>query len=60
MDLPPGYWIEYGGTSRNLESATKRLAVVVPMTLAVIGLLLVMALGSTRDAAIISPACRSP
>jgi len=53
VDIPPGYWIEYGGTFRNLQSAINRLAIVVPMTLAIIALLLVVALGSMRDAAVI-------
>ncbi|MGE0624021.1 MAG: efflux RND transporter permease subunit [Pseudomonadales bacterium] len=51
--VPAGYWIEYGGTYQNLESASRRLAVVVPVTLALIVALLVMALGSVRDAAVI-------
>jgi cobalt-zinc-cadmium resistance protein CzcA len=53
VELPPGYWIEYGGTFEQLASAANRLAVVVPLTLFVIVGLLVMALGSLRDAAII-------
>jgi heavy metal efflux system protein len=53
VELPPGYWIEYGGTFEQLESATARLAVVVPLTLFIIGVLLVIALGSLRDAAVI-------
>jgi cobalt-zinc-cadmium resistance protein CzcA len=36
-----------------LQSASQRLLIVVPVTLLLIGLLLVMALGSARDAAII-------
>jgi cobalt-zinc-cadmium resistance protein CzcA len=51
--LPAGYWIEYGGTFEQLESASKRLGVVVPLTLLVIGGLLYFALGSMRDAAVI-------
>lgn len=51
--MPPGYWIEYGGTFEQLESATQRLLLVVPLTLLLIAILLVMALGSVRDAAII-------
>lgn len=51
--LPPGYWIEYGGTFEQLESASQRLLLVVPVTLLVIAMLLMMALGSARDAAII-------
>lgn len=53
VELPPGYWLEYGGTFEQLESASQRLAIVVPITLLVIGGLLFMALGSARDAAII-------
>ena len=53
VDLPPGYWIEYGGTFEQLQSASQRLLIVVPITLVLIGVLLMMALGSFRDAAII-------
>ena len=53
VEIPAGYWVEYGGTFENLESASNRLAVVVPMTLLIIGVLLVVALGSFVDAAII-------
>jgi cobalt-zinc-cadmium resistance protein CzcA len=53
VELPPGYWLEYGGTFQQLESASKRLAIVVPVTLLIIGGLLFMALGSARDAGII-------
>jgi cobalt-zinc-cadmium resistance protein CzcA len=54
VEIPVGYWVEYGGTFQNLQSATNRLAVVVPATLAIVGVLLIVALGSFRDAAIIS------
>ena len=53
IDIPPGYWIEYGGTFEQLQSASQRLLIVVPATLLLIALLLVMALGSIRDSAII-------
>jgi cobalt-zinc-cadmium resistance protein CzcA len=53
VEIPSGYWVEYGGTFRNLQSAVNRLTIVVPMTLAIIAILLVMALGSIRDAAVI-------
>ena len=53
VEMPAGYWIEYGGTFEQLESASKRLAVVVPVTLLIIGGLLYFALGSAKDAAII-------
>ncbi|HSG66316.1 MAG TPA: efflux RND transporter permease subunit, partial [Gammaproteobacteria bacterium] len=53
IEIPTGYWVEYGGTFQNLQSAADRLAVVVPATLLIIGVLLVVALGSLRDAAVI-------
>jgi cobalt-zinc-cadmium resistance protein CzcA len=53
VDVPPGYWVEYGGTFQQLQSAINRLAIVVPVTLIAIMGLLVMTLGSVRDAAVI-------
>ena len=53
VELPPGYWLDYGGTFEQLQSASKRLAIVVPVTLLLIAGLLYMALGSARDAAVI-------
>ena len=53
VELPAGYWIEYGGTFEQLISASQRLQVVVPVALALIFGLLFMAFGSARDAAII-------
>ena len=53
VDVPPGYWVEYGGTYQKLQSAAQRLAIVVPVTLALVIGLLIMALGSIKDAAII-------
>ena len=51
--LPPGYWLDYGGTFEQLESASQRLSIVVPATLVVILGLLMIAFGSLRDALII-------
>ena len=53
VEIPAGYWIDYGGTFKNLESASKRLSIVVPVTLLLIIGLLFMALNSFRDALII-------
>jgi len=53
VNIPPGYWLEYGGTFEQLESASKRLSIVVPLTLALIFGLLIMAFSSVRDALII-------
>ena len=40
VPLPRGYSLEWGGTFENLQSATKRLTVVVPLALALVFLLL--------------------
>jgi cobalt-zinc-cadmium resistance protein CzcA len=53
VELPEGYWIEYGGTFEQLISASKRLQIVVPVTLAIIFGLLFMVFGSGRDALIV-------
>ncbi len=53
LEVPAGYWLEYGGSYQQLQSASQRLALVVPLTLLLIMGLLVMATGSMRDAAII-------
>jgi cobalt-zinc-cadmium resistance protein CzcA len=51
--LPAGYWLDFGGTFEQLESASARLSLVVPATLLVILGLLMIAFGSFRDALII-------
>ncbi len=53
VEIPSGYWLEYGGTFEQLQSATQRLSLVVPLTLAMIIILLVSALGTVRDALIV-------
>jgi cobalt-zinc-cadmium resistance protein CzcA len=53
LDLPPGYWLEYGGTFEQLESAANRLKVVVPLALFLIFGLLFMSFGSVRDALLV-------
>ena len=53
VKLSPGYWLDYGGTFEQLESASKRLALIVPLTLLMVMALLVMAFGSLKDALII-------
>ena len=53
IELPEGYWIEYGGTFEQLISASQRLSVVVPLVLVMIFGLLFMAFGSGKDAAIV-------
>jgi heavy metal efflux system protein len=53
VELPAGYWIDYGGTFEQLISAAKRLSMVVPLTLLIIFGLLFMAFNSTKDAALV-------
>jgi cobalt-zinc-cadmium resistance protein CzcA len=53
VTVPAGYWLDYGGTFEQLISATKRLRLVVPMTLAIIFVLLYMAFGSFKDSALV-------
>lgn len=53
LKLPAGYWLEYGGTFEQLESASQRLSIVVPITLILIIGLLYSAFSSIRDSLII-------
>lgn len=53
MDLPVGYSVDIGGQFENQQRAQKRLAIVVPISLALIALLLYFAFGSVGQAALI-------
>lgn len=53
LGLPAGYWLEYGGTFEQLQSASQRLSIVVPLTLLLILGLLYSAFNSLRDALVI-------
>ncbi len=53
VQLPSGYWLDYGGTFEQLQSASQRLSIVVPVTLLLILGLLITAFGSVRDSLII-------
>ncbi len=53
VDLPPGYSVEYGGQFENMERATKRLALVVPIALFLIFLLLYTAFKAAKPAMLI-------
>jgi cobalt-zinc-cadmium resistance protein CzcA len=53
VDLPTGYYVEYGGTFEQLQSASTRLQIVVPLVLALIFGLLFTLFRSARDAAIV-------
>ncbi|VAW88106.1 Cobalt-zinc-cadmium resistance protein CzcA; Cation efflux system protein CusA [hydrothermal vent metagenome] len=53
VTLPAGYWLSYGGTFEQMISASKRLSVVVPLTLLIIFGLLFMVFNSIKDAALV-------
>jgi cobalt-zinc-cadmium resistance protein CzcA len=53
VQVPPGYWLTYGGTFEQLQSATERLSLLVPVTLVMIFGLLLMTFGSAKDAALV-------
>ncbi len=51
--VPAGYFVEWGGQFKNLQEATKRLALAVPATLLLIFVLLYMTYGAAMPAFII-------
>lgn len=53
VKLPTGYRVEYGGTYERLSSGRARLMIVVPITFAVIFLLLFTTFGSIKQAALV-------
>ncbi len=53
LDLPPGYYIRYGGAFENLERASERLKIVVPIALGLIFLLIFFALKSFKQSIMI-------
>jgi cobalt-zinc-cadmium resistance protein CzcA len=53
VELPAGYWVDYGGTFAQLISASRTFAVVVPATFLLIFMMLFAAFGSARDAVVV-------
>ncbi len=53
VQLPPGYFLKWGGAFENLERATGRLLVVVPIALFLIFIMLFSVLGSAKQALIV-------
>ncbi len=47
--VPTGYWISWGGTFENMQSASKRLQIVVPVALALVMALLFTMFGNLKD-----------
>jgi cobalt-zinc-cadmium resistance protein CzcA len=53
LKLPVGYWMQWGGQFEQLQSATKRLTVVVPVALILIFVLLFLSFETATDALLI-------
>lgn len=53
VDLPPGYYLKWGGTFENLQRATDRLLIVVPIALFLIFVLLYTTFNSIKQALLI-------
>jgi len=53
VKLPPGYYVTWGGQFENQQRAMARLAVILPICLALIFILLFSAFGSVRQAFLI-------
>ncbi len=53
VKLPPGYYYTYGGTFENLQKASARLMIVVPLALLLIFFMLYLTFRSFKEAALI-------
>jgi cobalt-zinc-cadmium resistance protein CzcA len=53
LELPPGYFITYGGQFENFQNATKRLTIAVPVALLLIFALLYLTFNSLKQATLI-------
>ena len=49
VKIPPGYWTSWGGTFEQLQSATQRLRVVVPLALFLVFTLLFVMFNNVKD-----------
>lgn len=49
VKVPAGYWTAWGGTFEQLQSATQRLQLVVPLALAMVFVLLFTMFGNLKD-----------
>jgi cobalt-zinc-cadmium resistance protein CzcA len=47
--VPAGYWVEWGGTFEQLQSASQRLQIVVPAALLLVFMLLFAMFGNVKD-----------
>jgi cobalt-zinc-cadmium resistance protein CzcA len=53
VKVPAGYWTTWGGTFEQLQSATQRLQIVVPVALGLVFMLLFAMFGNIKDGLIV-------
>ena len=53
FQMPEGYWLTWGGTFEQMESASNRLMIVVPIALILIFAMIYMALGNIRNSVLV-------
>jgi len=53
VELPPGYFVEYGGQFENQQRAMTRLSIIVPMVILAVLIMLWLTFGTARHALII-------
>lgn len=53
VQVPTGYWMVWGGQFENLQSATERLQIVVPVSLLLVFVLLFAMFGNMKDGFIV-------
>lgn len=53
IHLPPGYYIRWGGQFENQQRAMRRLTIVIPLSLAIIFVLLFVTFGRVRQALLV-------
>ena len=53
VKIPAGYWLAWGGQFEQLQSASERLKIVVPVALLLIFILLFMAFGTVKDSLLV-------
>lgn len=53
VKIPAGYWVNWGGTFEQLQSASQRLQIVVPISLLLVFMLLYMMFNNFKDGLIV-------
>lgn len=54
LKIPPGYYVEWGGSFKNLEKAKDRLKVLVPLALCLVLFMIYMAFGSLLQTLVVA------